>query len=91
MIIRVYIEDSPVDGCCYENIRENIHLLKSALKGSFLKTEEYTDYNDVGSICGWNYYFEVDEFKEKIVLDFIKCSYATGFDRYDSFRKKYKV
>ena len=91
MTIRVYLEDSLADGYCHDHIRDNMHLLKSALKGSFLRTEEYTDYNDVGSIRGWNYEFEVDEFKEKIVIDFIKCSCATGLDRYDSFRKKYKV
>ena len=92
--IRVWYGDDPQwDGSYQYRLDDGLPLLKKVMSRSakLFEIRELTEFDDVGGIARIGREFIVDEFYEGIVIDFIRYSKWDGVDRWDEFKRKYKV
>lgn len=91
--IRVWYDADHTDRSYQYRLDDGLPLLKKVMSRSAKAFEirELIEFDDVGDIALTGREFIVDEFYEGIVMDFIRYSKWDGVDRWDEFKKKYKV
>ena len=92
--IRVWYGDDPQMDWSYQyRLDDGMPLLRMVMSRSakYFDVREMMEFDDVGGIARVGREFIVDEFYQDVVMDFIRYSKWDGVDRWDEFKRKYKV